>query len=165
MIDDADADNSCVNVQITRFAERNLFSGREINFCVQFVLTPTRQHFATIFYPLTEISSLFTSAMQYIILESSMFTNYARDQEALIEFVENELHSVEEIWRNNLLVALNWEQHRFDDEMLLHRDELRECMFFQEMTYTRITNDIKTALEGCADEPTKGRPIQFKPSV
>jgi hypothetical protein len=154
----------CVDIQKARFEERNLLSGLEMNFCSRFVMTPTRGYLASIFYPLLEVSALFTSATQYVILESSSITNYARDQEELIKFVENELHSFEEAWYNNLLVALNWEQNRFDDEMLLERDELRECVYFLEMTYTRVTDDIKDVLKNCA-VPAKGRPMQLKPSV
>jgi hypothetical protein len=149
----------CVDIQKARFEERNLFSGREMNFCTQYIINPTRGYLASIFYPLLEVASLFTSNMQYVILESSSITNYARDQEQLIEFVENELHSIEEVWYNNLLVAFNWEQNRFDDEMWQEREELRECVYFLEMTYNRVTDDIKDALKNCA-VPAKGRPMQ-----
>jgi hypothetical protein len=154
----------CVNEQKDRFADRNNYYGREINFCTRYVVTRSRTYLATIFYPLIEVASLFTSNMQYVILESSSYTNYARDQEALVEFVENELHSVREVWNNNLLVLFNWEQRRFDDEMLGYQNELDECLNFIEAAYEQDASEIITALEGCA-VPTRGRPMQLKPTI
>jgi hypothetical protein len=132
-----------------QFAELNLISGREINFCTQYALVPTRSLLTTIFYRMLEDASLLTASMQYVILEASSFTNYVRDQGALIEYVENLLITLKPRFRNYWMVALNWEQHRFDDEMLFHREDLSECLNFLRMTYNRVTDDIKHALENC----------------
>jgi hypothetical protein len=97
-------------------------------------------------------------------LGSSSITNFARDQEALIVFLEKELHSIEEVWNNNFLVILQWEERRFDDEMLGYRAELDDCLAYTEISYERAAAEIMTALQNCA-VPARGRPMQLKPNA
>jgi hypothetical protein len=154
----------CVNEQKDRFIDRNNFYGRELNFCTEFVMSRARFNLATVFYPLIEVATLFTSEMQHAIMKPSAYTNFARDQEALIEYVETELVSIEEVWYNNFMVTFTWEQRRFDDEMWGHQDELDMCLEYIEFAYDRVATEIKTALQNCA-VPARGRPLQLKPTI
>jgi hypothetical protein len=104
------------------------------------------------------------SQLQELVLGTSSITNYARDQEALIVFLEQELNSVEELWNNNLLVILQWEERRFDDEMLGYRAELDDCLAYAVSGYEEAAAEITRALQGCA-VPTRGRPMQLKPKA
>jgi hypothetical protein len=106
----------------------------------------------------------FISELQELVLSSSSITNFSRDQEALIVFLEQELHSIEELWNNNFVVVLRWEERRFDDEMLGYRGELDECLANVEMSYERVMAEITAVLENCA-VPTRGRPMQVKPKA
>jgi hypothetical protein len=154
----------CVNEQKERFADRNRYFGQEINTCSEYVLSRAETYFATTFYQFLNIMMILISQLQELVLGTSSITNFARDQEALIVFLEKELNSVEELWNNNLLVILQWEERRFDDEMLGYRSELDECLAYVESSYERVAAEIMTALEGCA-VPTRGRPMQLKPKA
>jgi hypothetical protein len=154
----------CVNEQKDRFIDRNNFYGRELNFCTEFVMSRASFNLASVFYPLLEVASSLTTSTQYAILETSAISNFARDQEALIEYFESELHIIEQVWYNHHMVAFSWDQRRFDDEMWGHQDELDMCLEFIEFAYDRVATEIKTALQNCA-VPGRGRPMQLKPTI
>jgi hypothetical protein len=154
----------CVNEQRQRFEDRNRYYGREFSFCSAYILSKTELYFGTTFYPVLDTVMLGIGFLQELVLGTSSLTNFARDQEALILFLDQELHSIEELWNNNLLVILQWEERRFDDEMLGYRGELDECLAYVQTSYERVMAEITTVLENCA-VPMRDRPLQLKPKA
>jgi hypothetical protein len=155
----------CVDAQVARFNQANQRFGSELSFCSQYVYTRGLGYLRDIFYPLMEGAMIGMSALQYLILQTTSYINIARDQEAVIEFIENELHSINELWYNNIMVGFGWEQNRYDDEMLRYRDELRECVAYTASAYDRVADEIIIDLNNCAVPTKNRRPMQLKPTA
>jgi hypothetical protein len=159
------AAQDCVDAQVEIFNDLNLSTGSEISRCTEYVNNRGLSYLRSIFYPRLEVVQRLASIFQYIVIQTSSFTNLARDQEALVLFIDNELVSMEEIWNNNLLVFLGWEGRRYDDEMLRIRDELSECLRYAEDRYQRTAAAITMSLNVCAVPTQYQKPSQVKPNT
>jgi hypothetical protein len=131
--------------------------------CSVYVSSRAVEYLRNIFYPVLDQVQALGAYLQYLVLGTSAFTNLSRDQEAFLQFIEIEIHSLEDLWNNNLLVLLGWEERRYDDEMIRHRSELTECLDFVENVYKAAAAEVIAALNICAVPTQHQKPSQLKP--
>jgi hypothetical protein len=140
---------TCINDQRDVFIARSRYFGDELNRCTYFTNNHAREYLRDVFYPTLDSAIQTVNGHQYMILEVMSRTNVARDQERILQLLRNDFSNTRDRWANNWQVVLDFEENRFEDELVWERAELVECLKYVENGYSEAADDVREALEAC----------------